>query len=379
MIPEKAELVLERELAKRAAEPVVVVHGDETWSVTPDQIGLTFDHAAMVDEAMAVGRAGGPFTALAGRIAGWNGGVAVDPRSAFDQEKMDEVLATVAARTDVAPVDATVRIDGTEPSVVPGKDGVALDKQKAAQLILAATLAKNRQVNAPVGTDALDVTDTDAEAARDVALQMLSGPVDVTYKGKTWTFEPDDIAKWIAFRRSDDTSTISGQSSVPASQSAGDDEVVLLAYVSSKAAGKSVVPTVGAKIGHPAKSARFKTSGGSVTIVPSKNGVGPDMDDLAAQLTRELADATAQREVQLRTTVTTPKLTTQQAREMGIKQRLGRFTTTYAAGNANRVNNIHMLGERSTVSWWRPARRSPSTEPSGNELPRRAIKRLTPS
>ncbi len=345
MIPEKAELVLKRELVKRAGEPVVIVHGDETWSVTADEIGLSFDHAATVDEAMAVGRDGGPFKALAGRVAAWSGEVAIDAHSAFDQEKMDKVLATVAVRTDVAPVDSTVRIDGTEPTVVSGKDGVALDKEKAARLILAASLAQDRQVDAPVGTDAIDVTDAEAEAARDVALQMLSGPVEVTYKGKAWTFESDDIAKWIAFRRSDDTSTVSGESSVPTSQGAGDGKVVLLTYVSPKAAGKSVVPVVGAKIGHPAKSARFKTSGGSVTVVPSKNGVGPDMDDLAAQLTRELADAKSQRRVELRTTITTPKLTTQQAREMGIKQRLGRFTTTYAADNASRVNNIHLLGD----------------------------------
>ena len=115
--------------------------------------------------------------------------------------------------------------------------------------------------------------------------------------------------------------------------------------MSARAAGKAVIPAVGAKIGRPARDARFKTRSGSVTIVPSKNGIGPDMDTLASRLTSELADEGSGRKVELRTTITKPKLTTQKAREMGIKQRLARYTTTYAPGNASRVNNIHLLGD----------------------------------
>ena len=131
MIPEKAEISLAASLAKLSAEPVVVSYGEDTWSVTGEEIGLTYDNASTVADAMAVGREGGPFAALGGRLISWVSGVKVDPRPQIDQEKTDAVLDTIAAGTDVAPVDASVRIDGTEAAVVPGKDGMALDRQKA--------------------------------------------------------------------------------------------------------------------------------------------------------------------------------------------------------------------------------------------------------
>ena len=45
-------------------------------------------------------------------------------------------------------------------------------------------------------------------------------------------------------------------------------------------------------MGTPAKDAEFKTRNGSVTIVPSKNGIGPDLALLAAEITSVLKDST---------------------------------------------------------------------------------------
>jgi len=174
---------------------------------------------------------------------------------------------------------------------------------------------------------------------------MMSAPVKVTFESKSWTFEPDDIARWIDFRRSDETRTVSGEPSIQATQTSQPGEVTLITLVSPKKAGKMVTPVVGAKIGRPARDARFKTRDGSVTIIPSKNGIGPDIGALASRLTQVLAEKGAERAVKLRTTVAKPKLTTQMARDMGIKGRISRYTTTYASGNRPRVNNIHLLGD----------------------------------
>ena len=219
---------------------------------TADEIGLGFDYAAS-----RRGDGGGPgrraFKALAGRIAAWAAALPRSPLGSITR-RWTRYSQTVAVRTDVAPVDATVRIDGTEPTVVPARTGLALDRQKAAQLILAASLADEPSGRCSRGTDAIDVTDAEAEAARDVALQMLSGPVDVDVQGKTWTFESDDIAKWISVspqRRHVDRHRGEFRAGVAGRWQRQRD---LLAYVSPQAAGKSVVPAVGAKVGQPAKT-----------------------------------------------------------------------------------------------------------------------------
>jgi len=345
MIPEKAAATLAKELPAKASEAVTVSYGSETWSVAPEEIGLSFNFEKVADDAMGVGREGGVFSALGGRMKAWFGGVDLPADPSADEAKMRETLETVAAGIDVAPEDASVSIDGTQATVVPGKDGLALDRDKTARLVLAAMLAADKNVAAPVVTAPVTITDAEAEQARALAEQMMSGPAVVTFEKKAWTFEPKTIAKWVAFRRSDTTNTADSEEAAQAAATTAPTAVNLVCYISPEQAGKTVIPRLGAKVGHPARDARFKTRSGSVTIIPSKNGIGPDMETLASQLTTELADANSARTVALRTTITKPKLTTQAAREMGIENRISYYTTEYVASNKPRVNNIHLLGD----------------------------------
>lgn len=345
MIPEKASAVLAEELPARAADAVTVSYGSETWTIEPEEIGLTFDFKAAVTDAMDVGRKGGIVSALSGRFSARFGGVIVSPYASADPDKLEEILETVASGVDVAPEDASVRIDGTTATVIPGKDGLALDRAKAGKLIVAAMLAEDKSVEAPVGSAPVAITDAEAESAKAVAEQMMSAPAVVTFEKKSWTFDESDVAKWIQFRRSDATDTAGSGESVQVTSQADGQDVDLVCYVSSKSARKRVMAKVGAKVGRPARDARFKTKSGSVTIIPSKNGIGPDMDTLASHLTAKLADENSDRTVELRTTITQPKITTQAARDMGIKDRISYYTTEYAASNKPRVNNIHQLGD----------------------------------
>ena len=99
-------------------------------------------------------------------------------------------------------------------------------------------------------------------------------------------------------------------------------------------------------MGTPAKDASFQTSNGSVTIIPSKDGIGADMGSLATDATSVLTDSSnTTRTVEIKTTVISPKLTTEKARTMGVEERISTFTTTYDGSNASRTNNIHTLGD----------------------------------
>ncbi len=116
--------------------------------------------------------------------------------------------------------------------------------------------------------------------------------------------------------------------------------------VTATQAVKTVAPKLGAAVGTPAQDAKFKTRAGSVTIVPSKDGVGPDIGLLAADITRVLKDTSNPvRTVEIKTTVVSPKLTTEKARDMGVEERISTFTTTYDGSNQPRVSNIHTLGD----------------------------------
>lgn len=335
LTPQRANDTLGRELERRAAVPATVVEGSREWEVTSDSLGLTYDTSTAVAQAMEVGRDEAILATIAERFAAWTRGVDLSAAGTVDAGKTELALAGIADEIDVKPVDATVKIEDGTPTVVSGSDGRVLDLGKTTTLLLKAfSSTGSHRIEAPVVVAAVKVTDADARQAADTAEAMLARPVTITYEKKSWEFAPEKVGDWLGFRASQAGST--------GARGAG---VALEVFVDPKRAIKPITTTIGSGIGRPARDASFKTDAGAVTIVPSQDGIGPDVESLALSLTDELADASADRVVELRTTRTVPKVTTADARKMGIRERISSYTTTYPSGNAPRVTNIHLLGD----------------------------------
>lgn len=331
MTPGNARAALRTALPAQAAKPVIVRHVEQTWEVAAQDVGLSFDYDQQVQSAMTVGRADSLLGNVGDRLVAWTRGVDVAATPTFQTAKLTKVLDGIAEGTDREPKDAKIKIVKAIPEVIEGEDGLALDREGLTERMRTAfTSAGSRVVTAPVPVDAVRVTAAAAAPAAKTAEQMVSSPVTVTFEEKSWEFDSDDIARWIAFRKIEPTGT-----GMPR----------LEAYVSPKKAQKPIAAALGTKVGRPAKDARFKTSAGRVTIVPSQEGIGPDVESLSESLTSVLTDAQAKRVVALRTRRTEPKITTDEARDMGIKERISTYTTTFEASNRPRVNNIHLLGD----------------------------------
>lgn len=336
MPPARARSAIEATLGERASRPVELAYREKTWTIASEEIGLTFDLDKAVAKAMEVGRDESILISASERAKAWTRGIDVAAEPAVDSEKADVALDRVALDTDVAPVDATVEVNGGVASAVPGKDGLALDRPSTVSLLVREfTDEGDHEASAPVVTDEVAVTDEAAEDAAEIANAMLSDNVRVTYEEREWTFSPEEVGAWLAFR----------PIANPATSATGTAQTVLEPYVDVKLATKPVTKALGSGIGRPAKDATFKTNNGAVSIVPSQEGVGPDVEQLAQSLTDELKDSGSDRVVELHTDRTVPKLTTAKARGMGIRDRIAYYTTTYESGNRPRVNNIHLLGD----------------------------------
>lgn len=343
--PAEARAVLESKLPQKASEPITVTHAEQNWTYPPEEIGLEFDYAASVREAMSVGRSGNLFSAVGGRFSAWFGGVEVPAYPQADEELLAKALNDIAAVTDTEARDAAVEMSGAKATVVPGADGVALKRDAVAQAMLDAYLSDTREVEAVVDIAKMEVTDEEAARAAELAERLTSAPVKVVHESRSWTFSGDDIGRWLTFKRSDDTSAGPAvvTASADASASGSPAGVRLNVAIDAERLSGSVIPKVGAEIGRKAVDARFKTANGKVTIIPSEDGIGPDVDSLAVSLTDVLIKD-GEREVELRTTRSEPEITTEKARSMGIKERIATFTTTFDSGNRPRVANIHLLG-----------------------------------
>jgi len=337
MTPSEATAALEKSLPAKAAAPVTVVYGKKTWPIAPADIGLSFDYPGLVTQAMAIGREGGLSGVLSQRFAAWFGMSDVAASGEADPDKMKFELDAVAETTDVPARDAAVAVRGTSVEVKPSADGIELKREALSRAILSAYTTDNRTIAAPVQIARPRISNAAAQTAKAETLEMMSAPITVTYAGKSWTFSPVDIGKMIAFESLEPTASAARS---------GSRAWTLQPSVTQTQAVETVAPKLGAAIGTPAKDARFKTTNGAVTIIPSKNGVGADMALLAADITTALkTDATSARAVEIKTTTVEPALTTEKARTMGVEERISTFTTTYDGSNAPRTSNIHTLGD----------------------------------
>lgn len=336
MKPGAAAAALRTNLPGRVSDPVSVTDGEKSWTVTAGDIGLSFDYEGEAARAMSVGREGGFFRVLGDRARAYTRGVDLVPDAQGDLERMDKVIAGIAKDTDIAPVDASVKIEGAVPTPVDGKDGRALQRTLVSRLILKAFTSKDKEIVAPVSVDNMAVDLAAAKDAASVAEAMLASPVTITYEKKTWEFSPKEIAKWLSFESVSELASGTAQAG---------GRRKLDVSISPKLAGKPIASALGTDVGRPAANATFRTSNGRVTIIPSKDGIGPDVEALALSLTDELKDGSSDRVVELRTRTTQPEITTEKARSMGIRERISTYTTEYGADNKPRVTNIHLLGD----------------------------------
>lgn len=347
----EAAKVLDRGLSERASEPVVLSALGKSASVTATQVAASYDTTSLVQAAYSYGRTGHFLKDVGDRIRAAIVSASLPASPTADEERLTAVVGAFAREVDAAAKDASVVINGTQVDVKPSSKGRAVDLAEAKRLVLQAFTKSDRTVKAPVVTTTPAVSDSAAQKAAEDARAMLSAEVEIAYDSDRWQFSPGAIAGWISFVRSDEASAATGAATA-ASATATDAEgtasggtaVSLVAYVDPVKARKLILPTIGA-VGRPSKDASFKVSGGQVNIVPSQDGVGPDVEALARELTIVLKDPERARSVALRTRRVPAKITTAKAQSMGIRERISRYTTTYSASNKPRVSNIHTLAD----------------------------------
>jgi len=280
------------------------------------------------------------------RAASWFSPLEIEVPVTSDASATAAAIDAIAAEIDTPPTDATVVIKGTSASIAPAVLGRKSNTDALRSDVLSAFVNDDKTVSVQVELVPVRVTDEGAQQALADTERMLSGPVAVTYESKSWNFTPAEIAEWIDFRiaesapatGSSSASTDAAQPNEPVSGTA-----LLEAFISSEQASETVTKRVG-EAGKPAVDATFKVSAGSVVIVPSQDGVGPDITSLATEMTSVLKSE-GTRSVALLTQRVQPKITTEVAKGMGIKERISTYTTTYAASNKPRVNNIHTLAD----------------------------------
>jgi vancomycin resistance protein YoaR len=316
--PVAAAAALEEKLAPRVQADHTVVADDVESTLSPAIAGITLDVDGTVDAADD--QPLNPWTRLVTLFSDRE----ISPVITGEETALAAQIETLAAQVDRAPVDATITIDGTTPSVSDPADGRTLDREGSADAITAA-LAGGGDPSTPIE---LPVDVATPHVDRDEAQRVLDETVTPA------------LSAPVGIQGSDGTSAEVPVAAIAASLAFTPQEDGELAVTIDPAALQTAMGDELKVFGSGAKDASFQVSGGAVTVVPSVDGVGIAPDHLAEQLMTVLTQP-APRTLAAELGPVPADFTTEEAQALGVKEEIGSFTTNI--GNAASGENIRVV------------------------------------
>ena len=304
-------------LSAREGRRLRVTALDQTFVVKPADAGLSLDAAASVEPAY--GRSWNPAD-LVGRMLGGHDWPAIP---AVDDAALSAQVQLIADALDVAPIEPVLVVKGGEPMLTAGIPGRALDEKATAAALTDAVLAPRKPIRASVVKVDPTVSAEDAQAALKMARAAVSAPVTVHAESVTAKIPAAAVGRALSFTATDG----------------------------------ALVPTLDGTILHASirkelkqieirgRDATFKIRKGQPKVVKSKVGRGVSDEELASAVAGVLDSSAADRSVTVSVGLREPDLTTEQARQLGVTERLSTFTQ-YFPYAAYRVQNIGEAARR---------------------------------
>ena len=309
---DEAVATLQDGLADRAEATFDVVVDGDRRRVTPEDAGLAVDYDATVDAAGAQ-RSWDPQWLW----AYFTGGEQVDPVVTVDEATMADFLATTADGVAEPAKDGAVAFTRSGFRVTHPVEGAELDQDAAREALETAYLTDDPTVRLSVQTVQPDIDAADVEDAVDsFANPAMSGAVTLAFGKAQVRLQPRDYAPAISLEAEDGAL-------VPTLDDAKLDALL----------GDLVVGGDGAPV-----DASFTVVDGKPRVVPAKPGVTYDPDEVHERFLDVVAAPEGERRLEVEATVAKPDFTTQDAKALGITERVSTFTTYYPHADYRNVN-----------------------------------------
>ncbi|HEY4419836.1 MAG TPA: VanW family protein [Pseudonocardia sp.] len=313
---DEAEQRLHSEIDPRTQQPIQVSVGEARSEIDPAAAGLAIDWDATLAEAGS--QPLNPITRITSFFSEREVGVVT--RS--DGEALNAALEELSPIVDKAPVEGSVRFEGTELVPVDPVPGQKLDVPAAAG-VLQGEWALGLPVALPLTVLPPSTAPEDVIAAIDqVARPAVSGPVEMIGEGgATGTVTPEVIASALTFRA---------------------DAGNLVPEINTAAITDALKPQL-AESERPGRDATLDFSSGRPVVVPSQDGRGVDYEVSLAPLL-DVLTGTGEREITAVYGDQPAELTTEELNALGITGVIGEFTTGGFAADSGR--NIKRAAEQ---------------------------------
>ena len=312
---------------RKAAAELVAVRDEEQYSGTAADLGYSMDVDATAERAMHRGRQGNPVEALRDHLRAFWATTEVEPVESVDADALQDWAETAADELEQDPREGALRFDGAEITRVDPRPGARVDRldlQAAAEALLLVGGGGAIEVQ----TEDIDpqTTTMDVDEVLEIAELAVSDSVTLRRNGGTVTLSPDEIGDVLRTRV---TTDVTGTS------------------IELRARPKLLAETIGtdtiSSFEEDAQSASFSISGGDITLNEGRRGFSYNPRKAARQLVA-VATEGGTRDAELDGDVEDPELTTAQARDLEVVEKVSEFTTHHECCQS-RVQNIQRFAD----------------------------------
>lgn len=315
MTSEEARAAVEKGAAGMLATPIVVSMPGQssTFPVEPGKVGFAIDVERSLD-----GLTG--FTVNPVTI--WKkltGEVRVPLVTKVDDDKLTAFLDRTAETVTAAASEGAISFPDGKVNVTLPQPGHTLDVPET-KLALRRAFPGTTTLTAAIRPIEPEITaEQYQQVADDFGQQAMSGPVELVADGKTTKLSPKEFAPAISVVK-DGAAALKPQF----------DQAKLTQLLADKVEVKTV----------KAQDARwtFEPGNGRPKLIPSVDGTAVDEKALTKHVIEAISSD--KRKVEVKTTVTKPEFTTEDAKAAGIKDLVVDFKSPFPPGDPTRTNNL---------------------------------------
>jgi len=312
MKPAAAEAALRKALTPRLDEDVVLVHGKQQFKLDPKELALEPDFKASV---LAGGGAHSwnprDMVAMLGGTS--ESGLVVRA----DARRVAQAVDRIAKAVNTKAVEPAITFPKGKALAHKPVAGTAVRKAATARAITNAYLVATEPTRVPVSRIETTVDQAGLDKAMvEIGRPAVQAPISVRVADETYPLPVSAYAPALSVR-------VEGDELKP--------------HLDPKALGKALAAS-DLGIGQQAVDARFEIAGDKIRLVPSKAGIGMRPAEMARLLMPVLTESGDDRSVTIDAKVVQPEFTTADAKALGIKEKMGEFSTYFPYAEYRNVN-----------------------------------------
>jgi LysM repeat protein len=181
-----------------------------TWEISPGDIGLSVDPLKTAQKAYAVGHGQSLGAEVEQMLASLRHGQEVSPVIIFDESAARRGLEAISAQVSVEPVEASLRLEGSDLVAIPGKPGLMLDIESGLEKIAADPAGVLEGGYLTMAMKPVSPRITDISAAMSEGQRLLDSKVQITAYDPIsdehfdWKVPREAIASWLQVEQTGD-------------------------------------------------------------------------------------------------------------------------------------------------------------------------------